>query len=491
MKKNKTILVFFGISGDLSKRYLIPSIYYLSKDKDFFEEFEVLGIGRKKFSEEGFKKYIQNSIINSADYKNDFINSNISKSTDENEIKKSFLDKFSYFNLENYDDLKSYEKLKNILEKSSFGYNTQIIYYLAISPKIFYPILENIEKSNLNEQKSSIKKIVFEKPFGEDLISAQKLNDIILNVFEEKYVYRIDHYLGKEAIQNFLALRFSNYIFEPLWNNRHVDNIQISACEDIGVEDRGEYYDSSGALKDMVQNHLFQILALIAMEAPIKLDSEKIRDEKIKVLSSIKPLNDDSWDKSVVFGQYDSYKEEKDIKKDSKTETFVALKLEIDNWRWSGVPFYLRTGKKLKEKGSLVVIEFKSTPKILYNEKSQLETNKLIIKIQPNESIKMQFNIKSPHNDTQISTITSEFDHKEFFQMKTPKAYEKLLLNIINSDQTNFPRWDIVETSWKIVDKLISCRDNCPVIFKYKSGTYGPKQSEDLLLKDNKKWHDF
>ncbi len=486
MKQNKTIFAFFGITGDLAKRYLIPAIWCISKDKDFFEEFEVIGIGRKDKNKEEFEKDIKNSLSEFANCK-------------ENNISKSFLNKFQYLKVEDYNNQESYEKLKEIIDNSSKNFKTQVIYYLAMPPKIFIPILENIKKTGLNEQNNVQKKIVFEKPFGEDLKSAKKLNESIMKVFKEEDVYRIDHYLGKEAVQNFMALRFSNYIFEPLWNNRHIDNIQVTASESLGVEDRGSYYDNSGALRDMVQNHLFQMLSLIAMEPPAKLDAKCIRDEKIKVLNAIKSF--DKWESSVVFGQYDegtingkklkAYLEEPGVAKNSRTETYTALKVEIDNWRWAGVPFYLRTGKRLKERGTSVVVEFKKTPRILFNENSKLETNKLILKIQPDESIKLQLNIKSPKSDKEISTIETEFDHKHFFQTRSPQAYEKLLFNIVKSDQTHFSRWDAVETSWKIVDKLVTCRDNCPMIFKYPVGSYGPQQADNMLKKDGRVWHNI
>lgn len=476
MKKNKTIFAFFGITGDLAKRYLIPAIWCLSKDRDFFDEFEVIGIGRKDKTQKEFEQDIINSLTKHAD-------------CSQSKITKTFLSKFQYHKVEDYEEENSYEKLKEKIENCSKDFNVQVIYYLAMPPKIFFPILENIKKTGLNIQKSSSKKIVFEKPFGVDLNSARKLNNAIMKVFKEENVYRIDHYLGKEAVQNIMALRFSNYLFEPLWNNSHIDNIQITASEKLGVEDRGSYYDNSGALRDMVQNHLFQMLTLIAMEPPAKLDSQSVRDEKIKVLNAIKPF--DKWENSVIFGQYDNYHKEIGIKKNSRTETYTALKVEIDNWRWTGVPFYLRTGKKLNKRETLVVIEFKKTPNILFNEKSTLQTNKLILKIQPDESIKLELNIKSPKSDKAIETIETEFDHKKYFQAKSPQAYEKLLFNISKGDQTHFTRWDAVEKSWEIVDKLVTCRDNCPRIFKYKTNSCGPKEADYLLEKDSRKWHNY
>jgi len=357
-------------------------------------------------------------------------------------------------------------------------------------PALFEPILENIKTSGLYSEKNSIKKIAFEKPFGSDLVSAQKLNAQIMKVFDESQIYRIDHYLGKEAVQNFLVLRFANHFLEPLWNNRHIDNIQISAPENLGVGTRAGYYEKSGAVKDMVQNHLFQMLSLIAMEPPVNLHADSIRDEKYKVFSAIKDFHGD-WDHNVVFGQYEGYKKEKGIASNSKTETFVALKLELDNWRWAGVPFYLRTGKMLKRKGTMIVVEFKSLPNILYNRKGKLESNKLIIKVQPDEKIEMMLNIKSPKGNLRIDPVKIDFDHKKFFGIGSPQAYERILSDIEKGDQTLFTRWDGVEESWKIIDKLVDCKDNCPILFKYDKGSWGPNQSDEFIGQDGRSWFNF
>jgi len=472
----KTIYVLFGITGDLAKRKLIPSFYHLDKNNKISEDFEVIGIGRKPIEKQDFENNIEN-------YLKEF--GNIKKS----EIKKEFTSKFSYQQID-FTNLDDYKNLKEIIDKKSKSKSTQVIYYLAMPPSLFKPILENIGNSGLNDQSNSIKKIAFEKPFGNNLDSAKELNNSIMKVFKEEQVYRIDHYLGKDAVQNFLVLRFANHLLEPLWNNRHIDNIQITASEKLGVENRASYYDSSGALKDMVQNHLFQMLSLIAMEPPVTLEPEKIRDEKSKVFSSIKDF-DGEWDKNVVFGQYKNYLSEPKIPKKSRTETYVALKVEIENWRWSGVPFYLRTGKKLKEKGTTIVIEFKKLPNLLFNKKGDLESNKLVIKIQPNEKIEMQLNVKSPDSKLKINPVFTQFDQKDFFGIGSPEAYQKILSDIELGDQTLFTRWDGVKKSWEIVDKLVGCKDNCPIVFKYECGSYGPIQADKLLEKDNRYWHNF
>lgn len=483
--KKKTIFVLFGVTGDLARRKLIPAFFCLGKDKKFYEEFDVIGVGRKDL---GIGEYVLGSIekFSGCDL-NDGVHSD-------------FTEKFSYVKID-FSNYASYQNIKDEIDRKSRGFDTQVIYYLATPPKLFFDILAGLEKHGMNKNGESLKKIVFEKPFGEDLSSARKLNNSVGDVFDEKHIYRIDHYLGKEAVQNFLALRFANHFFEPLWNNRHIDNVQISAFEQLGVEGRGSYYEKSGALRDMVQNHLFQMLSLIAMEPPYNLDAEAIRDEKIKVFSAMKSL-EGSWDECVRFGQYGTgnllgksvlgYREEDGVDNNSRTETYVALKLQVDNWRWAGVPFYLRTGKRLEKKGTTVVVEFRKVPNILFNGKGNLASNKLIINIQPDEKIEMQFNVKVPGESNRIKRVGAEFDHKKFFKIASPEAYEKLLLDVANGDQTLFTRWDAVEESWKIVDKLVDCRDNCPMVFKYDSGSLGPKEADELLEKDGRVWfNDF
>lgn len=484
--KKKTIFVIFGATGDLMQRKLIPAFFCMQHHKKDLDEFEVLSIGRRDISQ---KQYLDEFVLPSLE--------KYSSCYDKNLV-SSYIEKMTYVEVD-FKNTKSFSIIKKEIEKRSKEYQTQVIYYLSVPPSLFSPILEALSENGLSEQNEIPKKIAFEKPFGTNLGSARKLNSKIMQVFSEDQVYRIDHYLGKEAVQNFLVLRFANHFLEPLWNNRHVDNIQITVSETLGVGSRAQYYEESGALRDMVQNHLFQMLSLIAMEPPASLDPESIRDEKVKIFSSIKPLEENSWSKNVVFGQYDKavidgklvpgYTEEEGVAKNSKTETFVALKLEIDNWRWAGVPFYLRTGKRIKEKGTTVVVEFKKVPHILYNLTGNLESNKLVISIQPDEKITMQFNVKGTQGKPMLAS--AEFDHRKQFNINTPEAYENILNSIINSDNSMFTRWDAVEKSWEIVDKLVECHDNCPVVYKYDSGTWGPVISNKLLENDGRRWNQF
>lgn len=384
-----------------------------------------------------------------------------------------FLEKVHYSQLEfskseNYRDLA--KQIKEIKKAES-----QIIIYLSIAPEYFGAFIDHASYLDLDPQT----KIVFEKPFGVDLQTAQELNNKIMSVFDEEQIYRIDHYVGKEAIQNILAFRFANSIFEPIWNNHYIDNVQITASESIGIETRGPYYESSGALRDMMQNHLFQVMALIGMEAPAQLDALSIQREKTKVMQSVKAFS--NFDEEVIFGQYEGYLQEPGVAPDSRTETFVALKLQIDNWRMSGIPIYLKTGKALDQKITQVVIEFKSIPHILYQKNQTVEKNRIILEVQPDESIHIHFNIKENGVSHKVKSIKSKFEKCE----NSKEAYEKLLEDVILGDKTLFTSFEFLQASWEIVDKLIHCKNNCPLIHRYPQGSTGPEAFDQLLLSDN------
>jgi len=480
MENKKRIFVIFGATGDLTKRKLIPAFYSLYFNSKLNKNFTILGVAGSKFSDEDYRK-------KSIEFIKDFCHTDKKKPCD------YFLSKIFYNQL----DLTEIDGYKYLIEKinSISNSNTEIICYLAIPPQLFKIVLAHLNSVGLNKNNEKNIKIVFEKPFGFDLQSAQDLNENLMRVFNEKQIYRIDHYLGKGAVQNFQVVRFANSILEPIWNKRYIDNIQITAFEELGVMQRARYYDKAGALRDMVQNHLLQMLSYVAMEPPITLDSNKIRDEKVKVFSSIKKISSEN----IIFGQYEKgkikgkkvvgYLEEEGIKKKSRTETFVATKIEINNWRWFGVPFYLRTGKRMNKKGTTIVVEFKKLPNILYNKNEDLQPNKLIIEVQPNASINMIFNIKSTKSKNLVKPVVAEFDRKYFNELNSHEAYETLFLEIINSDQSLFTRWDGVEASWKIVDLMVNCRDNCPIIFKYEAGSCGPKAADELLEKDGREWN--
>ena len=477
--KKKIIFVIFGATGDLAKRKLFPSISYLEYEKKLYDIYEVVGVARTKLTQESFKKRVQASV-------EEFSKDN---------LREGFLDKFSYFRMD-YQINASFQALKQLLEKKADGFISQVIFYFSLPPFVFLTILKKMQKTNFASIAKTKVKIIFEKPFGINLESAKELNENLVKIFDEKQIYRIDHYLGKEAVQNFLILRFSNHFLASIWNKQHIDNVQITVAETLGVEDRASYYDNSGAMRDMMQNHLFQMLSHIAMEPPSSLDPEAIRDEKVKVLNSIKNI-DPTFDTSVIFGQYEqgeidgkpvsSYVKESGVDKKSRTETFAAMEVHIENWRWNGVPFFLRTGKRLAKRAAYIVVEFKKVPKILYNRDGTLQQNKLIIMINPDETIKMEFNVKKP-DSVDITPIQATFDHKDFFHKPAPEAYEKLLLDVIRSDQTHFRRWDIVYNSWRIVDNIVDCTDNCPMTFPYRAGTMGPPQADELLHRSGRSW---
>ena len=482
MSENKnTLFVVFGATGDLMKKKLLPSFYNIFSKH---QQLEIIGIGRKEFSDESFRES-NKEILDS------FENKEFVSEFNENLFyhQLSYTDKESYLHLrERVDQIKKEKK------------DLQVIYYLAIPPQLFDPVMQNLKSQELDSIEKYNAKIVFEKPFGVDLASAKDLNKKIMAAFDEEQVYRIDHYLGKDSIQNFLTLRFANSFFEPMWNNKYIDNIQITGFETIGVEGRAGYYDESGALRDMLQNHLLQMLSLIAMEPPATLDAKHIRDEKVKVFEAIHHLENDIQ-KHIAYGQYGpgmidgkkviGYLEEEGMPKNSKTESYVALRIFVDNWRWKGVPFYLRTGKRMQKKGTTVVIEFKDLPQLLYNKQCNVESNKLIIHIQPDASISMEFNVKKPDSNTEVEPVIAEFDHKDYFGLNTPEAYETLFYEIIKGDQSLFTRFDGVEEAWRIVDNIIHCKDECPLVEKYTAGSIGPKNAERLLKEDGRKWHNL
>jgi glucose-6-phosphate 1-dehydrogenase len=351
----------------------------------------------------------------------------------------------------------------------------------------------------MNEKSGAWKRIVIEKPFGKDLESAKYLNDKIVNVFGEKSTYRIDHYLGKEMLQNIMVIRFANMLFEPLWNNRFIDHIQISSSETVGVENRGGYYEKSGAMRDMVQSHLLQLISLIAMEPPNDLDTDSIRNEKVKVLKALKNISFSGMKNNVVRGQYgsaiikeekiQSYREEKRVSPNSNTETFVALKIYVENLRWADVPFYIRTGKRMPRKSTEIVIQFKSIQDILYFKEKDLQPNMLVIRIQPQEGVFFQFNAKEPGAHGNIIPVQMDFCQNCQIGFNSPEAYERLIYDVMRGDSTLFARWDEVEYSWKFVDSILEAwRKEKPQFPNYKSGTWGPEEANLLLKRDNRKW---
>jgi len=392
-----------------------------------------------------------------------------------------------------FTDRNTYCDLNDYLETIEKEYHTlgKRIYYLAVAPEYFETIVDNIKNDCMTQNMKDRPKVVIEKPFGRDLKSAEYLNQKMVDAFLEENIYRIDHYLGKEMLQNIMVIRFANTLFEPLWNNTYIEQIQITSSETLGVGSRGGYYEKSGAIRDMVQSHMLQLISLIAMEKPVDLNSKTIRDEKVKVLKALKQY--DEHDQRAIRGQYGGsgevlgYNEEDKVSKDSNTETYVALKLEIQNNRWNGVPFYIRTGKRMPKKTTEIVIEFKQS-NTLY-QKENLSPNMLVIKIQPMEGVFFQFNAKKPGTEPKIIPVQMDFCQNCQIGFNSPEAYERLLFDVMRGDATLFARWDEVEYSWKYVDAIISAWEKNKSIFpNYESGTWGPKEADELLRKDLKSW---
>jgi len=481
------VIVIFGATGDLTNRKLLPALYKLELDNLLHKDTKIVTFARKPKSNEQFRKEALAST------------KKFSKLKVDNNIWKKLANKVFYHRSE-FQDAEGYNKLRNLIkERCTKNAECNKIFYLAAPPGFFGAIIDNLKISGLNES-SGWSRVVFEKPFGHDLESAKNLNETIKKDFNENQIYRIDHYLGKELVQNLLVLRFANRIFDSIWNNKYIDHVQITVAEESGVETRGDYYDKAGALRDMVQNHMIQLVALTAMEPCVKLDVDNIMEEKMKVLKSIRPFSSKDVDEVSVRGQYVSgivnnkkvraYKDEEKVAKNSNTETFVALKLNIDNGRWANVPFYLRTGKRLRERVAEINIVFKQNPEILFsNNASGIEPNMLIIRIQPEEGISLQFAAKVPGRKMAIDNVRMDFCHECRFGPNTPDAYERLLYDIIIGDQTLFTSWNMVEHSWELADKISNGWKRGKVSY-YEPGTWGPKEADKLVEKDGRKWYE-
>jgi glucose-6-phosphate 1-dehydrogenase len=487
-------IVIFGASGDLTARKLIPAFYHLCKDKQLPSAFRVIGFARRDKTDESWRNELREEL-------NQFSRT---QPVDE-AVWKEFAKNLFYCRGD-LTDAAAYKKLEELL--TSFGsgpLRENLLLYLATQPSQFGEVIEQIHRAGLlHKDGAGWQRIVVEKPFGHDLASAQMLNRELTRYAHEQQVCRIDHYLGKETVQNILMFRFSNSIFERLWNRESVDHVQITVSEKIGVGDRGGYYEEAGALRDMVQNHLLQVLSLVTMEPPVSLAAESVRDEKVKLLKSIRALTSEDVARQVVRGQYfagivngearPGYRQEPKVQPNSNVETYVALKLLIDNWRWSGVPFYLRTGKNLPMSASEVRIQFRPTPHVLFAAQcgQHLDTNAIALRLQPNEGIYLRFNGKVPGMSLGVRPVRMHFSYDSEFGAYTPEAYERLLLEAIAGDATLFIRRDEVETAWQIVDSIRNGWDGKPLTNRefYAAGTWGPIAADDLLAQGGHVWHE-
>ena len=479
------LIVIFGATGDLAKRKLFPSLYRLYQ-KENIGDFAVVGVARRPLSNEEFQNNVKDSVLTFTEGKGN-------------------IDEFvSHFRYHSHDvtSSESYIQLREMADSldAEYSLSGNRLFYLAMAPEFFGTIAEQLKAQRLTDT-YGYKRLVIEKPFGTSFESAQILNDQIRTAFSEDEIYRIDHYLGKEMVQNIEVIRFSNAIFEPLWNSRYISNIQVTSSEVLGVEERGRYYEHSGALRDMVQNHLMQMVALLAMEPPIKLTTEEIRSEKVRALRSLRPMKPEEVKDYFVRGQYGegtvngetlpAYRNEPMVDSDSNTETYVAGKLMIDNFRWAGVPFYIRTGKRMEAKSTRIVVQFKDIPMNLYYKPDQtLNPNLLVINIQPDEGITLHLNAKKSGKNVETQSVQLSFSNSQEDKMNTPEAYEKLLFDSMRGDATNFTHWDEVALSWRFVDTIseywASAKESS--FPNYPAGSTGPKAADDLLEKDGHYW---
>ncbi len=486
------VFVIFGASGDLAKRKLLPSIFQLHKAGNLPKNFAILGVSRTQFSDDSYRE--------EAFSKNNFI-----KKEDATEEQIRSFAQMLYYQPIDTSSKDDYQKVKDKLSELDDRHQTQCnyIFYLSTPPKLYEIITPYLAHYGLNDRSTGSKRLVIEKPFGYDLASAKDLNDKLLKHFEEDQIFRIDHYLGKETVQNLLVTRFANGIFEPLWNRNFIDHIEITAAEDIGVGSRGGYYDHSGALRDMFQNHLMMIMAQIAMEPPTSADAKSIRAEKVKIFESLRPITQEEVNKYVVRGQYISsningqalkgYREEEGVPEGSMTETYLAVKFFIDNWRWAGVPFYVRTGKRLPTKVTEITVAFKAPPHTLFRNQKEIfqSQNKMIIRIQPDEGLLLNFGMKVPGAGFHVKNVDMDFHYSDLADQYIPDAYERLIMDCIKGDATLYARGESVEAAWAFVDPILNAWKNDPEIklFGYPAGTWGPDNSDMLFDTWPFSWH--
>ena len=486
-------LVIFGATGDLTHRKLVPALYNLAHEGQLPQSFAIVGFARRPKTHEQFRAELRDAVAKFSRFQ---------------PINPAIWDALAqgiFYHQSEFAAAEGYQKLNTFLQKldGERGTAGNRLFYLATAPTEFIGIIEHLGANGLVHSKqtpNASQRIIVEKPFGRSLETAEELNHALADVFEEKQIFRIDHYLGKETVQNIAALRFANEIFEPLWNQKYVDHIQITVAESLGVEGRGGYYDSSGALRDMVQNHMMQLLSLVAMEPPTTLDGPAIHDEKVKVLRAIRPMIPEQVHQFTVRGQYargsmagqavPAYHEEKSVAPGSRTETFVILKLFIENWRWAGVPFYLRHGKRLPKGVAEIAIQFQAPPAVLFAAESPatLQPNALMMRIQPDEGIAIRMNAKVPGNELHLQPVKMDFRYGGSFGASTPEAYERLLHDAILGDSTLFTRRDEVERSWQIIDAIEEGWNTAPPPVPYESGTWGPPEADKFIQRDGRVW---
>jgi glucose-6-phosphate 1-dehydrogenase len=485
-------VILFGASGDLAKRKVIPALFDLAAHNSLGSRYAIVGFARTPMSDDSFRSALGEAAKTMSEL---------------GPVDPAEWDDFAsnlFYSPGDYSDQQAYAQLaKRLAEldaQKNLGGNR--LFYLSTPPEVYPDIVEQLGRAGLSRPANSKSwvRIIIEKPFGRDLATAKELNEIVHNVFEEHQVYRIDHYLGKDTVQNLLVLRFGNGIFEPLWNRNYVDHVQITAAETLGIERRGGFYETTGALRDMIQSHVLQLTSLVAVEPPASFDATAVRNEKLKVLQSIRPFDLEMVAQSVVRGQYapgtiadkhvPGYREEPNVSPKSRTETFVAAKLLIDNWRWANVPFYLRTGKRLAKRTTEIVIQFKRAPHIVFRGR-EADANRLVLNIQPDEGISVSFGAKRPGTEMSIGNVTMNFSYREGFGDSSRSAYATLVNDCLRGDATLFDRGDSVEAAWSLVEPVIDVWSaaKTATVPQYASGSWGPKESDNLLEREGRKWH--
>ena len=480
-------IVIFGASGDLTQRKLVPALHTLSCRQLLSPQTHVIGIARSDYTDEEFRDRLYDGIVE--------YSRAASGPRDVCELWSEYAKNYSYMPGD-LSDMETYRRLGERLASLNEGEETDasarpgsnVLFYMAVPPVIYTMIVERLGRSSLNQEEEGWRRVIVEKPFGHNLESARQLNDKLHAVFEERQVYRIDHYLGKETVQNIMSFRFANAIFEPLWTRKYIDHVQISVAESTGVGHRAAYYEDAGVLRDMFQNHLMQLLTLTALEPPVAFEADTLRDEKAKVLKAIPPITDS------VRGQYREYRDEEEVASDSDTATFAALKLRVDNWRWRGVPFYLRSGKRMALKTTEIAIEFKAVPHLMFaiEAEKDIRPDVLSLCIQPNEGIHLNFQAKEPGAGMQTRPVAMEFHYAdEFGAGALPEAYERLLLDALNGDASLFARADEIELAWSLIDPVLEQweGEDAPPLAFYESGAWGPSEARQLLDHDGRMWH--
>ena len=472
-------MIVIGGTGDLARRKLLPSLYFLHKYGQLAEDGRIIAVARQPMTTEDYRRQV---LVSCRD--------EIPEDELSDDVWQAFADRLEYATAT---DIEGYRALRQRLGDEPQRVR---VFYLATSPSIYGELAHTVGEAGLVSECS---RIVLEKPIGHDLRSAEEINSKVGEIFHEDQVYRIDHYLGKETVQNLMAVRFANMLFEPLWRAEHIDHVQITVAERLGMEGRGDYYDHSGALRDMVQNHLLQLLCLVAMEPPARLEQEVIREEKIKVLRSLRPIVDADVADKTVRAQYRdgivagdrvaAFHDEPGIRPGSKTETFVALKAEIDNWRWAGVPFYLRTGKRMAYRVSEIIIQFKEVPHSIFGDR--VEDNRLVIRLQPDESIKLAMMVKKPGTSMRLKPVHLNLDLGDTFDDRSPLAYERLLLDVIKGSATLFMHRSEVEAAWRWIEPILHGWDHLGRRPRsYAAGTWGPEESIALMVRDHRSWYE-